>query len=367
MRKLKRVRITEPSAGEPTWVPDKEIANQLSDLLNWYSYNKTSEDAESYVLDYVKKYKAEDTDLPGKIKKSPPINTIGWVCRIVLNSGIPLPKLIERIDRELDLYKVIEADKSEPVAEEPEKKTPNIQEHIANQTSEFLAEIEEKIDQFISDNYSLMVDWQTMFSEMKMKGPQAKTIVDHVKKKILAELLLAQAGTDEQLVEGYSHLSTKQMNKFISFIQNLLSELEKREDIAKKLSFVNRSPRKRKPKPAGKQVEKLKYLKEHENLKSIIPSSIVGASQLWVYNVKLRRLGVYICDNAHGFSVKGCTILNYSPSESISKTLRKPEETIPIVLDAGKVALRKILPDIRSKEKKLNGRINKDVILLRAL
>jgi hypothetical protein len=102
-------------------------------------------------------------------------------------------------------------------------------------------------------------------------------------------------------------------------------------------------------------------------LKSVPATQIVGATQLWVYNVKYKSLGVYVCTNPHGFSVKGCTILNYDVNESISKTLRKPEDVIPSVLELGKVALRKVLPSLRTREKKLTGRINKDTILLRVL
>jgi hypothetical protein len=86
-----------------------------------------------------------------------------------------------------------------------------------------------------------------------------------------------------------------------------------------------------------------------------------------VYNTKYRTLGVYVCNNSHGFAVKGCTILNYDASESLCKKLRKPEDVLPKVLEAGKVALRKILPTVRSKEKKLTGRINGDTILLKVV
>ena len=47
--------------------------------------------------------------------------------------------------------------------------------------------------------------------------------------------------------------------------------------------------------------------------------------------------------------------------------LRKPEKILDKVLNDGKVSLRKLMPSIRTKEKKLTGRINKDTILLRVL
>ena len=56
---------------------------------------------------------------------------------------------------------------------------------------------------------------------------------------------------------------------------------------------------------------------------------------------------------------------NYKYSESISKTLRKPEAVLKKVLEGGKIVLRKVMGEINSKPVELNGRINKDTILLR--
>ena len=89
--------------------------------------------------------------------------------------------------------------------------------------------------------------------------------------------------------------------------------------------------------------------------------------QLWVFNTKTRKLGVYHADDAGGFSVSGTTITNYTESKSISKTVRKPDLLLPEVLKAGKIALRNLLTGIATKESLLNGRINKDIVLLRVL
>jgi hypothetical protein len=47
--------------------------------------------------------------------------------------------------------------------------------------------------------------------------------------------------------------------------------------------------------------------------------------------------------------------------------LRKPEKTLPLVVDSGKIALRKVLDGINSKPSKMNGRIGKDTLLLRVV
>ena len=114
-------------------------------------------------------------------------------------------------------------------------------------------------------------------------------------------------------------------------------------------------------------VSKLKFLVSFDELglKSISPSDILGASQLWVYNTKTRKLGVYHAEHAGGLAVKGSAITDFVPSKSVQKILRKPAEKVPEVLKAGKLALRTFMDDIKTAETGLTGRINADTILLR--
>jgi len=64
-------------------------------------------------------------------------------------------------------------------------------------------------------------------------------------------------------------------------------------------------------------------------------------------------------------TVKGTTILGWDPKTSIGKTLRKPDEQLKEFMAGGKVAMRTLLKHIRGKEAKLNGRINKDMLLMK--
>jgi hypothetical protein len=134
-------------------------------------------------------------------------------------------------------------------------------------------------------------------------------------------------------------------------------------------SKINRAPRAKKMQPKEKIVGKMKYLKQHEPLKlvSINPTDIIGAKELWIYNIKSRKLGKYVAGEFDELSVKGTTILNYSESLSVQKTLRKPEEKLSEFKSAGKVQLRKFLEDINTTDTKLNGRINEDTVLLKVL
>ena len=369
----KRVKAIRRVALEPTepMLPSSgdNIQSELGKILNWYSYNKSHEDAKSYFLAYLKN---NDMDVFEKLKtKSLNISittTVGWLCRIyTLNESVFPLKYLENIkDETARVLRVVTQEELEESEREPKVRM-GVQEHIQKQLKEFLGFVDSHIDDFLSNKCKSSFSLYEWLQQKKIKHVHAKALADYYQKTVLAELIEAQAGECEQLKEGYSFLSKKQLSSFIKFVETIVEDANKWQGIAKQISQNNRAPRAKKTKPAAKQVEKLQYLKSHEDLKSITPSQIVGATQLWIYNVKYKSLGVYVCTNQHGFMVKGCTILNYDINESITKTLRKPEEVIPSILELGKAALRKVLPSLRTKEKKLTGRINKDTILLRVV
>ena len=131
---------------------------------------------------------------------------------------------------------------------------------------------------------------------------------------------------------------------------------------------VNRAPRAKKPVAKDKIVAKLKFKKQDEALKlvSINPVDVIGAQELWIYNAKTRKLGRYVADSLQGpLSVKGTSIIGFNESQSIQKTLRKPDEKLKEFKAAGKVQLRKFLEDINATDTKMNGRINEEIILLK--
>ena len=99
-------------------------------------------------------------------------------------------------------------------------------------------------------------------------------------------------------------------------------------------SKATRKPRKAKPKSADKLVAKLKYCRANEKYKlaSINPVDIIGANELWVFNIKTRKIGKYIAINQDpkglsrtgtGLQAKGTTIIGFDPETSYQKTLRK--------------------------------------------
>ena len=347
MAKPARVRIDdEPRFSEPM------SKLELVHTLNWYHQNKESKDALNYINLYTKKNKIQ-----GKIDTSNGILTVGWLCRLVLNGndiGDTGRAYIKK-----NLFFVDDTPAPVVVVD----KGPSIQDRLNEKISEIAGDLEGAIDEVVTSKFNNMPSPFAIMQD-RAKGMHANKLIDIFKKR-RSEFDDVLNTKDADVREGYSNFTKPQLKKLVAYCDTIITDAMKIVGEAK----VNRKPKKRKVKTPDQLVSKVQYCDKHDEFKlvSIKPKDIIGGMQLWVFNTKNKKLGVYHADDAGGFSVKGTTITNYTESKSISKTVRKPGEMLPEVLKAGKIALRNILSGIATKETLLNGRINKDIVLLRVL
>jgi hypothetical protein len=201
-------------------------------------------------------------------------------------------------------------------------------------------------------------------NSLEVKGAHIKYIVEHFKMR-RAEYDSILITDDTLIKEAYSNFTKPQLKKLVAYCDQVILVGAQIAGEAVK----TRKPRKRKNKTPEQLLSKLQYCKEFADLKlqSIEPKTILGATQLWVYNTKTRKLGCYISEDASGFSVKGTSLTGYSESKSKQKTLRKPETFLPEISTGGKVYLRTALDSIKAVESVLSGRINADTLLLRII
>jgi hypothetical protein len=244
--------------------------------------------------------------------------------------------------------------------------TPSIQERLREVSLGMTEEIETAIESFQTDPETFDPKAFKVLNLLKAKQAKAAhaRIIRDFYARDLAELLeLSSGNADEQLREGYSHRSKKQIKSFIAFLQ----EIESACNMLMQEAKVNKKPRAKKPTDKSKVVAKLKYKKSDEPLKlvSISPEDIIGAGELWVFNSKTRKLGKYIASEFNTLGVKGTTITGFDEHKSVQKTLRKPADQLKEFKAAGKVALRKFLDEINAVDTKMNGRINEEIMLLK--
>jgi hypothetical protein len=257
----------------------------------------------------------------------------------------------------------------EAAAKEADKKdvyTPSIQERLRETACRMTEELEDAIEAWQTDADNFDPKAFKVLNLLKGKGAKAAhaRIIKSFYERDLTELEeLASGKGCEQLREGYSHRSRKQIKSLIVFYQEIASACDMLMQEAK----VNRAPRAKKAVPKDKLVAKLKFMKTNEPLKlvSVNPVDIIGSKELWIYNTKSRKLGKYVAAEFNDLGVKGTSITGFDETKSICKTLRKPEEKLKEFKAAGKIALRKFLDDINATDTKMNGRINEEIILLK--
>lgn len=266
---------------------------------------------------------------------------------------------------------------------------PTIQERLLEQAKQQSEKIDDWLEGWIVDPNSFDpkgFDFKKHFTDMGVTQAHARKLKAFYENELadyddlermptagqLTKMDEQEADLWLQLKEGYAHLKKADVKKLRTAIEELMTALDFIIDSAK----ATRKPRKAKPKSATKQVDKIKYSKTDSkyNLASINPVDIIGATELWVFNTKTRKLGKYVAANidpkgmqreGSGLSVKGTTIIGFDENLSVQKTLRKPDEQLKEFKSVGKVALRKFLDEINTTASTLNGRCNPDTILLK--
>jgi hypothetical protein len=347
------------SGGEPTW---KSGTESLAKALNWYNYHSDTKESKKFTLSYLKEIKAPKSDIELLEKVSDEhFQNLGFVVRMKLR-GAPLT---EKNEQWINTFIETLKHKIKPVvADESVGTVISIQERVEAKAKEYIGELEGAIDDCIFVRDFTMVNPYELMQGLGVKGAHTSHIIKFFTKR-LEEMENVTKGKDADLKEAYSHFSKAELKEYIKFLNNIITDSGKLAHNAK----ISRKPRKKKAKPVDKIVEKLQFKKDDNGFKivSINPADIVGSSQLWIFNTKTRKLGVYNATDSGGLSIKGTTIINFNESTSIQKTIRKPETVLPNCLKGGKIILKKLLPEINAVEQSLTGRINSDIILLRVI
>jgi hypothetical protein len=346
------------TGGEPKFSAEVVSEKQMMLALNWYGQNRDSKQAAKYINDYLKKQKLKVA--ADVVLKQP--GTFGFLCRMKNTGALFSEKHEEKFKSYLDAMLVT---KSKPAVEKEEKKPIiSIQDRVAEKVSEMIGELEGTIDDFMLGGYKTMPNPYGIMHGMNVKAMHAKAIQEWAKER-RSEFDDVLTTEDKQTIEGYSNFKKTDIKKLVAYCDQVIKDCIKISGE----SVASRKPRKRKVKSPDELVKNVKYQDEFTELqlKSIAAKEIIGAISLWVYNVKTKKLSLYNAEDASGFSVKGSTLTGFSTTKSETKTLRKPEKTLPEVLKGGKVALRSIMDGLTTKAAEATGRLNVDTIILRAI
>lgn len=352
----RRAFVASQKGSEPVINHDNYFSS-LNAALNYYNEQHDNKEKRKWALTYVAKTDKKLAVELNSIAADWEFRSFGTLARLVSRGSILEEKEELWMSKRLrQLKALIPATVATANVAAPVTNVISIQERILEKAREIAGEIDGSIDDFVLSGCPK--DHKLSVSIKALNAPIAKHISTFYakQKKELEEVL---EGSDEQLVEGYGNFTKTQLKRFLALIDSIVGDAEQ----VKKT--VVRTPRLRKPKPAGEVVKRMKFKQSDETygIQSVAPYKIIGASELWVFNTKYKKLTVYRAVDNDTLTVKGTTIMNYSTVTSASKTLRKPE-LIKDYAKLGKRALNTTYKDIKTKPTIPNGRVNEECVIM---
>jgi hypothetical protein len=370
---------TSPKWDNADMLSGEQFTKLFRDSMNWYSQNKTGKELKPQVINWLGSQGIDKT-LISEFKR-----TKDAMCGITLGAvAACLVKGMPRVHPEFnngkdsgawvitEVMKIVsKGDFTEPEPQVVVKTGINpiitIQDRIREQAGAMCEEIDAAIDNFIMDPEGFDPKQYNLVKLLRGKGAKAaqgryiKSFYEFGHNELLE---LSSGKADEQLREAYRHLPRKQVKKLIDFYQFIMDACDQIAAEAK----VNKKPRAKKTKPAEDIVKKLKFRTSDDKLGivSVPPAQIVKAQSVLVYNIKNRKIGLYVSLNSEGLGVKGTSLTNFT-DKSIQKTLRKPLEQLKELKDQNtqKRVETWFAKSIKTTETKLNGRLNEDTVILR--
>ena len=365
--------------GAAEWEGDK-FTRFFHEAMAWYRLEKSGKELKPQVINWMAQNGYDRSDIADfkKTKDNRCSSTVGAIAACLLrgmpethagfNNGKDTAQWLR--DQIASIITEGKDDIDESVDVKPVVKTPvyvpNIQERLREAAGEMSEEIDIAIDSWITNPDNFDPKAFKIVNLLRGKGAKAahaRFIKAYFKsgQDELAELASGEA--DEQLREGYKHMSRRNVKKMIEFYELIMSACEQIAAEAK----ILKKPRAKKIKPAEELVKKLKFktIDDKLGVVSVPAANIIGSQAAVVYNAKTRKIGVYIATNSAGLNVKGTSIINFT-TKSFQKTLRKPADQIKEFKEQN--TQRRVTDwfgKIKATETVMNGRMNADIMILK--
>jgi len=355
-------------AGCESWDDDKIGRNWWAGI-HYYNYHNTCGDLLKYVSQYGTSkcnWTKQDVQAFNEVEEWRVGFTLGKICKMLM-MGAPLRAATkEWVDAEFAKILTLGHERlaAKKAADKGNVVKLTIQDRMREKFHDIIGEIEEWYDNW--DQGKEVPDMVTWFRTTNVPQQFVNQIAEVFTPR-MEELLAAKSKTaDEQLKEGYRHIDKAKLKHLSEFYSKLTDALETYGAVKKAV----RKARVKKAPSREKMVSKVKYCVQNTelNLVSVNPVDIMGAKELWIYNIKTRKMGKYVAATDAGqLGIKGSTILGYDNKKSVAKTLRKPADQLKQFTNSGKIALRTFLEDIKAVPVELNGRLSADIVLLKAI
>ena len=315
----------------------------MSRNLNFYNSEIDSKDKQEWTLTYWKEQGHRVTPL----RKLNPgyFNQTGALVRLI-QRGISLSaEHISYLDEKFDqLNKLVVV---EPVEVVEKPKVISVQDRTLNVAKDVAGDIDGFIDEILKTGKSS--EEIDVWIKQRRFAPQVVKYLQNYFKFSINDI------QDPDSAEGY--VPGRKLNALKKFYTQLQSSLH----VAKATRV--QTPRVKKQKPAGELVKTFKFILTSEGLSGINPVKIIGAKEVYTFNIEKRKLTQYVALDGTFLSVKGTTIINIDPEKSLVKTVRKPD----ILKDFAKLGLRAVrstFKEIKAVARPANGRSSDKTVIL---
>jgi hypothetical protein len=292
---------------------------QLIQAFRWYNANESDTKAAEYL----------GTDLMTAKR----FMTLAWVTRL-LTRGFTLPdkENVSYLQQKLAFEEYVKAHD----IEKSEAPKVDVQALTKDRALLLLGNIETKMDELIHSKEAF--NWYEFLNTLGIKPAHVSYII--------AEIDVLKKGSE-----------------YPDRFDPIVADLQR----ISKNTVGARKTRQSKVLKSEKIIGSLKFLKDSPEfkLKSIDPEKIIGAKGLWIFNTQYKSVTYFVADGPSGLSINGTTLKGFNPDLSINKTLRKPEEVLPVILDKTSKQALKVVTELTTKPYKPNGRINENMVLLK--
>lgn len=358
---------------EPKW--DKNISSEdapfrIVKSLYWYRVYSTPKQLKKWTLDYVKSNLGAKCVKDYKNGNRSDYEETGAACRLV-EKGCPVEYIQKKINKGLAEIKNDTKSSRKRSAEAAKKSLNKVKINpkakFNHQLGEYLQKINSEIDRLIDFPKIKKKDWfdpEQYFKSKNIKPEFAVEIMNDIN-PTLNELKIALEGEDDQLVEAYAFLKRRYHTRLIEFVTDIV-EVAKKYSNKRTVTKKGKKTKKKSTTPAMK-VKKLPYLKKFDDLGlvSVDPKEIIGSTTLFVYNIQSRLVHLYVAADNSGLSVSGASITGFDKDKSLIKKLRNPKHSIRMVNNVTKKFAIEHIKDVKTVEKPVRERLNKNCIIVR--
>lgn len=352
---------------EPTFVmqPDPDLrAHALARAFSWYTRFFDKKQAKEMLVQYLD-WLGHDkhAKLMRNVNDNEFMMTLCWLARMNMRG-------LELTDHEStiltnEVSRLLETLAKPTIIKKEESNRPNIQEIMRERAHEVCGEIEGVFDEYFLSRTKkqIQLDVVGILTEKNILPQHASILIDTWQKR-LDEFETVYNQKDKELVLGYSHLTKTQLKNLVKFCENIVNQVNGYVSIKKSQQPI----RKKKVVTPEQLTKNIKFQLKDEllGLRSINPSKLVGATEIWLYDTAKRRLSYLVADqHAQTMTVKGSSIVGFDNVQSGTKTLRKPTEQLKELLGGGKPAARKFFKDIKTLQTIPSGRMSETIIILK--